>query len=832
MAATGAGTRVGVTLKLPQLQNLCKRDPEGYREDYDAQIRRLESELGLLALHPDKPNDDLMELMQFAAAVASSSYKGPESERIARLFINLLIGKPIHDSSDSLATFSTTLPAAALNLHRTVRKTTVSALILMRNKGAIEPLQLMELFFCVLSVIPDKTLREMLYCHLIQDMRNLNKTKKNDKLNKSVQAFLHRIVTSSMQSETANGANDANATDSASDIAAKRATDMVCELYRRRVWTDDKTVAIVASAVLSSNKTVMCRAMRFFLGIEEKMAQDEQAKQETDYETKNRIDYHSHSKKTASRQRHVERQIKNRKKALLKKEKQGDWMDEEQEFDRTVEEAKKLYPAMELLRDPQGLAESVFKRLRVIGSYKFDTRLLMINFVTRLVGNHELLLLPLYSYLTKYIGGHQKDVTAILAYVVQACHSMVPPDEVYGLLKAIAHHFITERCSEEQIAVGINSCRAICSRCPSVMSEEESKESEGATIFDIEAFARDIAGFANHRDRSVSIAAKSWVNFVRSTNPGLLQGKDRGLVGSALHRSGAKPSRYGAQTIASGVEGADLLAEYEAKKALRKNKQQSAGAGEEDQDDDDDDMSGEWEDVSHDGDELVEGEEDEEEEADDVSGEWEDVSHDGDDDSDGEDKEAPELVRFDDSDKNKEAAPEPIDLSKMTQEERDLLKQKVSSGRIFTASDFKKMRKLVEREQRLKSDPREAARRKRAAAKGEEFQLSDDSDDDSDDEEKLRITGAVNPEDIMAEISRRRQNKAERLEKVMAGRSRFETKERPGGSTNVEKKRKKNFLMTKNSRESRSKGMDKKTAVKRPVKQQIGHLAKKRRRKM
>ncbi|GKY97036.1 hypothetical protein MPSEU_000662300 [Mayamaea pseudoterrestris] len=823
MAATGAGTRVGVTLKLPQLQNLCKRDPEGYREDYDAQIRRLESELGLLALHPDKPTDDLVELMQFAAAVASSSYKGPEGDRIARIFINLLLGKPIHDTSETKVTFCTTLPAAALNLHRTVRKTTVSALILMRNKGAIEPLELMELFFCVLSVVPDKTLREMLYCHFIQDMRNLNKTKKNDKLNKSVQAFLHRIVTSSMQSDNANSPHDSNATDSASEIAAKRATDVVCELYRRRVWTDDKTVAIVASAVMSNNKTVMCRAMRFFLGIEEKMAQDEQAKQEEDYETKNRIDYHSHSKKTAARQRHVERQIKNRKKAQLRKEKQGDWMDEEQEFDRTIEEAKKLYPAMELLRDPQGLAESVFKRLRNIGSYKFDTRLLMINFVTRLVGNHELLLLPLYSYLTKYIGGHQKEVTAILAYVVQACHSMVPPDEVYGLLKSIAHQFITERCSEEQIAVGINSCRAICSRCPSVMSEEESKESEGATVFDIEAFARDIGGFANHRDRSVSIAAKSWVNFVRSTNPGLLQGRDRGMAGSALHRSGAKPSRYGAQTIASGVEGADLLAEYEANKAARKQRQGSKGA--DDDVEEDDEEADEWEDAS--GDEN------------DESGEWEDVSDGGEDgakeeavDSDSDDETAPDLVRVDDE-SGTVTETKQIDLSKMTREERELLKQKVSSGRIFTASDFKKMRKLVEREQRLKADPREAARRKRAAAKGEVFELSDDSsDDDSDNEDKLRITGAVNPEDIMAEASKRRQNKAERLEKVMAGRSRFETKERPGGSTNVEKKRKKNFIMTKNSREARSKGMDKKTAVKRPAKQQIGHLAKKRRRKM
>ena len=45
-AAASTGTRtLDVTLKLPQLQNLCKRDPVGYREDYDAQCRRLTAEL-------------------------------------------------------------------------------------------------------------------------------------------------------------------------------------------------------------------------------------------------------------------------------------------------------------------------------------------------------------------------------------------------------------------------------------------------------------------------------------------------------------------------------------------------------------------------------------------------------------------------------------------------------------------------------------------------------------------------------------------------------------------------------------------------------------------
>jgi len=96
--ATGAGTRLDVTLKLSQLQNLCKRDPDGYREDYDAQVRRLDSECGILALSPlSDPSSSLVELIQFAAAVSSSSYKGTESERIAQMLIDLLLGKKTID---------------------------------------------------------------------------------------------------------------------------------------------------------------------------------------------------------------------------------------------------------------------------------------------------------------------------------------------------------------------------------------------------------------------------------------------------------------------------------------------------------------------------------------------------------------------------------------------------------------------------------------------------------------------------------------------------------------------------------------------------------------
>jgi protein SDA1 len=141
----------------------------------------------------------------------------------------------------------------------------------------------------------------------------------------------------------------------------------------------------------------------------------------------------------------------------------------------------------------------------------------------------------------------------------------------------------------------------------------------------------------------------------------------------------------------------------------------------------------------------------------------------------------------------------------------------------------------VEREQRAKRDPREAARRKRAIAQGREFdELSEDDDDSDEDDEQVRTSGVVNPTDIMAEAKRKRQSKAEKLEKIVAGRRKFEAKGRAGGSTNEEKTRKKNFLMSKMSWATRSKGMSKETARKANKRKQIAgtHEAKKRRRKV
>jgi protein SDA1 len=110
---------------------------------------------------------------------------------------------------------------------------------------------------------------------------------------------------------------------------------------------------------------------------------------------------------------------------------------------------------------------------------------------------------------------------------------------------------------------------------------------------------------------------------------------------------------------------------------------------------------------------------------------------------------------------------------------------------------------------------------------------SDDSDDDEDAGYAKNIRGVVDPLELMADSKKKRQSRAEKLEKIVAGRTKFAAKGREGGSTNVEKKRAKNFLMSKHSRLARSKSAGKGIIGKRKApKKQLSHDAKKRRRKV
>ncbi|CAM9948111.1 unnamed protein product, partial [Ectocarpus fasciculatus] len=195
--------RVPVALKLPQLQNLVKRDKEGYRDEFRQQHRNYLSELEIFKLKPSKDSDRFAELVTFMSHVAPC-YKKETKEFGPQLKALLEQHGPV--------------------LHPSIRMKLVQALILLRNRGVLDPTELLSLFFGLFHCqarkkhAQDKMLRVMLYDHIVNDIKSINEKGRNPKLNKTIQNLVFTMLKDD------------------SEIAAKKSLDIMVVLYRKRVW--------------------------------------------------------------------------------------------------------------------------------------------------------------------------------------------------------------------------------------------------------------------------------------------------------------------------------------------------------------------------------------------------------------------------------------------------------------------------------------------------------------------------------------------------------------------------------------------------------------------
>ena len=123
----------------------------------------------------------------------------------------------------------------------------------------------------------------------------------------------------------------------------------------RQVWTDSRTVNTIARACLSGTGKIALGAVHFFLGIDQRIESDEQEDMEEMGDTmqgakkaKREAEMmNSHSKKTRARQR--KRNTAIRQAGKLNKESHR-------------KAPTPRFPAMQMLNDPQELAERLFAR--------------------------------------------------------------------------------------------------------------------------------------------------------------------------------------------------------------------------------------------------------------------------------------------------------------------------------------------------------------------------------------------------------------------------------------------------------------------------------------
>ncbi|KPM11862.1 SDA1-like protein [Sarcoptes scabiei] len=478
---------------LVQLQHCIKSDPSGYKQEFQQQYEHFKSLLDLFHSQSSSYDKTFIDLIMFLAHVCACY-------------------------PDELSTYPNdlikTLRLFSMNLHPEIRMTLVRALIFLRNKSLLAAEDLITILFEMLKC-PDKKLRVMIREHILSDIKNINAKHKNHKANTFLQNFMFAKM------------KDSNL------IYVKTSLLILIELYRKNIWNDSRTVNVIATALFSKTSKILAIALQFFLGKDE-AEQNGGEKSDDDSDDENLPSAQDLTMATK-----INKKTRKRKRLLLKSK----------EVLRKYKNKTKTYSfnfsAIHLLNDPQSLAENLFKLLEKFNQ-GFELKLLLINLISRLIGIHELLILNFYPFLQRFLHPRQQEVTKFLQYIAQASHELVPPDSLEPILKVIANNFVTERNSHEVMAVGINSIREICSRCPLAMNED---------------LLQDLVQYNSFKDKNVSMAAKSLIQLYRIINPKMLKKKDRGRPTEASQENHSH--QYGQSKALSYISGAEILNETE-----------------------------------------------------------------------------------------------------------------------------------------------------------------------------------------------------------------------------------------------------------------------------
>ena len=317
-------------------------------------------------------------------------------------------------------------------------------------------------------------------------------------------------------------------------------------------------------ASLADNEKVVAGGVRFFLGGDkerEEMEDESSDEEEIDMgRLKHQMGINKKTKKKARAMENAVSQVKKKE----RKKKQPHPLN---------------FSAFHLLHDPQSFAETLFsKHLQNTKSkLNLEQKLQTLQLVSRLVGLHKLTIISLYSYFIKYLTPRQPSVTSFLASLAQASHSLVPPDVLEPLIQKIANEFVSEAAASEVASAGLNAIREICLRQPLAMND---------------TLLQDLVMYRKSKDKGVVMAAKGLLGLYREVGADMLKKRDRGKEAAMAMRSGERKERRFGEEAVGEIEGLELLEKWKEEERHRKlveNGATNEDNKDDDYDDDDDD---------------------------------------------------------------------------------------------------------------------------------------------------------------------------------------------------------------------------------------------------
>ncbi|KAL1730059.1 SDA1-domain-containing protein [Schizophyllum commune] len=500
-----------------RLQNLIKRDPAAYKEEFLQQWNHYNSVRQIFDINPDEHAQHLRELVGFIAQVATCYPK--ETAEFPQQIATLLL-----ESYGSLAP--------------EIRKTLVQNLVMLRNKGVITSIELLKTLFPLLPRTTSSTLRAFIRKTILADIRSANLRSKNHKLNRAVQAMLFGMVERGMDGEVL---GDRGKLRAAAGPTAERsahngdeamwAVVLTKELWKKGIWNDTKTVSIVALGCFHPVMKVQSASVHFFLG------SDDEDEDSDDEDAIPDIKSLQHQREIKKKTRSIDRKLEKQAKKAKKKRQQKN------------NATSTNFPALQLLNDPQSFAEKLYDNLnRYDKRFSLEHKLLLMQLLSRVAGYHKLCVLGFYTYIVRYLTHKQLRVPAILVALAQSVHSLTPPDALLPVVRKIADEFVHPGVASEVIAAGLNSIREVCRRQPWAMEED---------------LLGDLVEYRKSRDKAVTAAARGVLQLYREVNPSMLQRRERGKTAAMGLAEGSQPLPFGHTADAAvDIEGLALLEDH------------------------------------------------------------------------------------------------------------------------------------------------------------------------------------------------------------------------------------------------------------------------------
>eukprot|EP00811_Abedinium_folium_P010152 NODE_1938_length_2330_cov_15.204267.p1 GENE.NODE_1938_length_2330_cov_15.204267~~NODE_1938_length_2330_cov_15.204267.p1 ORF type:complete len:747 (-),score=223.41 NODE_1938_length_2330_cov_15.204267:88-2136(-) len=480
-------------MSLPELQNLMKRDPPAYEAEFDQQWQHFESMMEIFKLKPQKPHKSVTQQVMFLAHVAPSF--PTRASALPDILISFL------DESHQV-------------MHPEMRMVLVQALILLRNRDQFPCVRTLPLYFRLFA-LQDKELRRIVFGHIINDVMIMHHRSRNQRVTTELRDFFF-----------------AQLRDSQVELA-RRACAFFLSLYRKNVWRDAHAVNLMSAGLMHPDLKIAAALAHLFLGNQTKGLvgiledSDNSDAEDVGQAVKELVA----SKKTRNKEKKIERAKKTATKALLRKKKNGDSIGIS-------------YVAIDMLHDAQTLAESLLGRVSKTGEpYQF--RILLLHLIARLVSRHQLQIVNLYPFLIRYLNPKHRDVTRILACLIESAHSLVPPELMRPVVQHLIEHFVSEAMSPEVIEIGLNTIREISTRAVHILTEDQ---------------VADLAGFQRFKNKGVTTAARAFVKVFREVNPQLLHRSLRGREAQmAISRGKFQAPEFARNDPSTGIDGLDLL---------------------------------------------------------------------------------------------------------------------------------------------------------------------------------------------------------------------------------------------------------------------------------